>query len=522
MNSNNTTFNQKHLDKIITIINKCLDSHKDIKFVYTLKGEIKKRLEDLFKGDEYIGLKKNNVYDNLLKKFEEMKEEMNKAKKLEENVAKEIEEKEKEIKLKNKEINELKEENKKIKDELSKLKIKLNDKEGEIEELKAKNLSKETFYKEKENSIKILKKKIENIKRIIESDEFDIKINCEKNMEVEEEIIDSNKKNSDKYGLVGIKNQELNCYMSSVLQILKNISNFSLKIIKIKTQDKIILSLQKLMHSLCFEANEKAVSLLDFKEKFGEEYQRFKGKKNNDSTFFIIYLFQYLHKKLKYNSDKITSIDEFSELKLDKDEIEKLSKFIKKFETGNKSLIIDLFYGYQMNKQYCSGCEQVLISFQSFNILDIPMMDNKNKLKSLEECLNAFLITRDQKDIKEFECTNCRRRLLSHTMSLVKLPPHLIINLKRVGENTVYYHDIEIPIKLKTKNMQKLSKFDKEYKLIGFIKHYGNEQDGHNVAYCENIFDHKWYCFNDSSVNEIYGKIETDGAFLLFYQIISN
>ena len=121
-----------------------------------------------------------------------------------------------------------------------------------------------------------------------------------------------------------------------------------------------------------------------------------------------------------------------------------------------------------------------------------------------------------------FSCSQYRRKLLSHQTNIIKLPPVLIINLKRVGEKVVYYHDIEIPLILKTKDMQKLDYFQKQYKLIGFIKHYGNEKDGHNVAYCVNMFNKKWYSYNDTQVKELEGNPITDRAFLLFYQLMDN
>ena len=105
-------------------------------------------------------------------------------------------------------------------------------------------------------------------------------------------------------------------------------------------------------------------------------------------------------------------------------------------------------------------------------------------------------------------------------MSLVKLSPILIINLKKVGDNSLYTHDVDIPFRLKTRDIEKLKKFNMEYELIGFIKHYGSANDGHNIAYTKNIFDQKWYEFNDSKVELIRGYPEIDKAFLLFYQIV--
>ena len=93
--------------------------------------------------------------------------------------------------------------------------------------------------------------------------------------------------------------------------------------------------------------------------------------------------------------------------------------------------------------------------------------------------------------------------------------------MKRVGERNIYNHDIKIPYILKTNNIEKLDKFNLEYELIGYIKHFGSAQSGHNVAYTKNIFDKKWYCFNDDQVEQIYNH-STKGSFLLFYQLIKN
>ena len=100
------------------------------------------------------------------------------------------------------------------------------------------------------------------------------------------------------------------------------------------------------------------------------------------------------------------------------------------------------------------------------------------------------------------------------------MPKILIINLRRVGENTVYYHDIEIPQILETKFIDKLKFHNKKYELIGFIKHFGNEKNGHNIAFSKNIFDNKWYSFNDEIVKEEKEFPSTDKSFLLFYQNI--
>ena len=64
------------------------------------------------------------------------------------------------------------------------------------------------------------------------------------------------------------------------------------------------------------------------------------------------------------------------------------------------------------------------------------------------------------------------------------------------------------------------NKFNLNYELVGFIKHYGNDKSGHNIAYSKNMLDNKWYSFNDEIVKEINEYPSTEKSFLLFYQLI--
>ena len=525
----NTNLNKILID-IELIFTKAIEESNDNDLKSSLYDIKKKTLEtleqdlnNLFKSKsldisqrekfQYIPRKNNNGFEEKIKKME--KEYKIKEKEI-------LTQKDKELNLRLVEINKLKEEHKLLTEKFIKMNEELEKKNEEAnfyETLKTKNIFLESLVKENEDDLRNYRKRFKEIEDIVllVNSNFNKSGYKAKNEEAKANYED----NTNNLGLVGIKNEQLNCYMSSVLQILKNIPIFSLKIVKLKSDDKIISAFQKLIYNLCYSKEEK-ISLLEFKTLFSSEYDKFSGRKTNDSTMFLLYLFQYLHKNLNLPNKEVTNINEFSKLKLKNKQIEELEKFLDKYEKKNKSFIHDLFYGYQMNNMVCSGCYFSQTSFQSFNILDIPLMENTNKLKSLEQCLNCYLITRDQKDMKGFECSHCRKKLLSHQTSIIKLPPVLIINLKRVGEKVVYYHDIEIPLILKTKDMQKLDYFQKQYELIGFIKHYGNEKDGHNVAYCVNMFNKKWYSYNDTQVKELEGNPITDRAFLLFYQLMDN
>ena len=428
------------------------------------------------------------------------------------------------------ELNKIKNDNLKLSQENENLKIIINEKKSLYTELlnsfeneKNKNLTFNSILNDKENKIKILENKIKLISEIINNKESNdqrfTKITFLN--DYEEKKNNYYDENNNNYGKVGIKNEELNCYMSSIIQILKNIKIFSFKILETNEDDKIIESFQKLIKNLLY-SKEKIVSLYEFKKNFSKVYTRFEGRKNNDSAFFMMYLFQYLNKK--FNKSKVVNPDlsKYYYLELKSSEIEELKKFLDNYESRNNSFLQNLFFGYQMNKIDCTGCYYSQTNFQSFNILDLPIVDEYKKLRSLEECLNCYLITKDQKGIDGFECINCDKKLLSCTNCIIKLPTILIINLKRVGESKVYNHEVEIPFILKLKAIEKLNKFNKNYELIGFLKHYGNENRGHNVAYSKNIFDNKWYCYNDEKVEKINGYPSTEKSFLFFYQLLEN
>ena len=490
---------------------------------------------------------KENSYKAEKKENEKLIKNLKTEKK---NYESQIKEKEREInnlKLdKEKKLNELKnakiesnnylDEINKQKDLINKLEKQKYDLEKSLENEKKKNenyIDIDKMKKEKDEKIVVYESKFEQIYNIIsgicctnksktQDEGRNKKISQieEENNENGEEEKSNNISLQNGNGKVGIVNLELNCYMSSVIQILKNIKEFAEKIFNITNlDDDILLSLKNLIKDLYY-SKKNAIQISEFKSNFSKVFTRFEGRQSNDSTFFLIYLFSYLQKILPKSKKNIADISEFYFLNLNSKELEELQKFLLKFETKNNSFIHDLFYHYQMSELICSGCNEIKVSFQGNSVLFLSIYDGKTKLKSLEQCINSYLYTKDKKGDKDFACSSCERRNLSHVMSLVKLPPVLVINLKRVGENGVYSHEVDIPYKLKTKNIEKLKKFNMEYELIGFIKHYGSADDGHNVAYTKNIFDQKWYQFNDSKVELIHGYPDTDKAFILFYQTI--
>lgn len=319
-----------------------------------------------------------------------------------------------------------------------------------------------------------------------------------------------------KYGRVGLNNIGNNCYINSVLQVLKNIPKFIYNISKLNDNSKFLSSLKDLLINIC-NPNISSFSPVDFKTNLGLENKRFSGNNQFDSTIFYISLLNIIHKKInKAKKENYKKLD-ISVYK-DKSLKEKYEIWKKNFLLKNQSFIFDLFYIFYTNEIECNLCHDKNQTFQTSNFLDFPIISEKGLIKNLEECFENYQMTRNLSD----KCSKCHKFKLSQQFIILELPPVLIINLKRVGEETAYFNEIDIPFYLSMKKIIKNLKNNLIYELRGFIKHSGDENSGHNYAFCKNMFDDKWYKYNDNICNSLENEPELDKIFFLCYIQVGN
>ena len=494
-----------NLNKQIELTNINIKSmeNKNIKEIENIQNKISTEI-NLLKNQINSNINKKEIENNT--KFENLsklnKENIIKIEKLRKQY-------EEEIKLIKKEIEKLDKEQKL-------LKIEDENKNKELKEHKEKIFSNKNLIDKAINEIEIINKNSKKNMISIINESFQ-KFNSifQKNYALNKQKTQKelkiklfHKKNYAKVGLTNIGN---NCYLNSVLQLLKNIPKFTYNFYLMdENSGKFLLSLKKLFLNICF-SKANSFSPEEFKDNLGKESKRFSGDNQYDSTIFYISLLNIIQKKVNIQNNNYKKIDnkQYKNQSLE----EKYNIWKENYLSKNNSFIIDYFYTFYMNEIECNFCNNKVQSFQCTNFLDFPIISGKTEVKNLEECFNNYQMVKSL----IYECSECNKKNLSQNFTILELPPILMINLKRVGEGKAHFNEIEIPFQIDMEKLIKKRKINSIYELRGFIKHLGDETSGHNYSFCKNMFDDKWYEYNDSFCREIEGEPTLDKIFLLCY-----
>jgi ubiquitin C-terminal hydrolase len=149
---------------------------------------------------------------------------------------------------------------------------------------------------------------------------------------------------------------------------------------------------------------------------------------------------------------------------------------------------------------------------------ELPKFENESV--SLESLLNDQF---EQKSLympeENWECSKCKRKVVAISWKKIsKLPKILFIHFQRSHDFVKNNATIEYPEKMgMLKYMLKRS--ERFYKLVGFINHYGDYENGHFTAASLDQKSKIWYEFNDSIVSRLSkARIHSRIAYILVYQ----
>ena len=327
-------------------------------------------------------------------------------------------------------------------------------------------------------------------------------------------------------GTIGLINIGNTCYFNSAIQNLKNVFPLTLYLLKNKNFDRNGFTFKycELLANLINQDTYQWFDPRDFLLILSKMAPLFAFGQQNDSNYCILYILTLLEKETRiYIGERPFEKILISSPNFCFESKKKFSIFMDKFYEKKNSCITDIFYGFQEDIYKCNYCSYTTFNFQGFSVLNIPIMKRNNiPIYSLEEGINYFQGIQNHNKENGFICQNCKFQNISTQTRIIHCPKIFIIHFKRIGENNFYSHNVKIPFEFGMNNL--VDGKINEYSLIGFIKHYGGGDSGHNIAICKNFFDSKWYEYDDSRVtyinnssNIIGNEIDTNGSFLFFY-----
>jgi len=297
------------------------------------------------------------------------------------------------------------------------------------------------------------------------------------------------------------------------------------------------------------------------KEAIGRFCPKFEGYQQHDSEELLYCIFERLHDELKIDKKikkfKVTQeiseyfsrrkillnmIKENPENQLYKENLKKLIsenynsdiiinslEYWKNYLDKNHSVITTLFTGLFSSEVKCKNCNNKNINFETFNILELSLIDkNGNIITNLEDCLKFFC---ELEEVDDYNCENCKTKTIAlKKMSIFQLPPKLIIQLKRFNSKNRNSRSrggkIDELIKFPLTNLDmsftqnEIKPLTDKFNLYATVNHSGGLNGGHYVANCKNLIDGNWYHFNDSSISYVNDEknIIDDSAYVLFYE----
>ncbi|KAJ7656258.1 ubiquitin carboxyl-terminal hydrolase 4 [Mycena polygramma] len=277
---------------------------------------------------------------------------------------------------------------------------------------------------------------------------------------------------------------------------------------------------------------------------------QYNGSNQHDSQEFLSFLLDGIHEDL----NRLLVQPTFTRTPEQEAELERLGPQIaseqewRLWKTRNDSIIVDFFQGQFRNRLQCLTCHTTSTTYNVFSILQLPIPHGRSSKMPLQSCIDAFFNTETLDKDDAWDCPKCKtKRRASKQLSLARLPPILVIHLKRFEIHGRFSDKIDTFVDYPLKNLD-LTNFmppplppgaDKsqlhvmspddprsqlppyKYNLYGVTNHSGNLTSGHYTAY---IADRDgWKSCDDSSIRPVDEKqVVNQRAYVLFYKRMKN
>ncbi|PFH50295.1 hypothetical protein AMATHDRAFT_4113 [Amanita thiersii Skay4041] len=348
-------------------------------------------------------------------------------------------------------------------------------------------------------------------------------------------------------GTSGLKNLGNTCYMNAPIQCLsatvpfarfftegrwKHAINFCNPLgYKGKLTDAFAKLVQEMWH-----ADFPYLTPIEFRKNICQLKSEFIGNDQHDSQEFLSFLLDGIHEDLNrviYKPPVIQSPEQEAELERLPPQIASEQEW-QAWKTRNDSLIVDFFQGQFRSRLECLTCRKTSTTYNVFSILQLPVPHAKTGKIPIQRCLDAFFNEEILEKDDSWDCPQCKaKRRATKKLSLARLPPILLIQLKRFEANGRFSDKIDTFVDYPTKSLDLTNYMppplppgvDKKqlnggapmspddprtqlppyrYELYAVTNHYGNLSSGHYTAFIASRGG--WMYCDDSSVKPVDPK----------------
>ena len=348
---------------------------------------------------------------------------------------------------------------------------------------------------------------------------------------------------------LGLDNVGATCYMNATLQCLAHIKKISDHIVNYKRNKKftdakkyrLTKAYAEVVNGIWFpEEGKRSFAPNEFKKVIGEMNSLFAPTAANDAKDLLIFLIEQMHNEL--NKTNETNLALIMPDNMDPTNQQQVFQcFAQEFTKKYNSVFSTYCYGSNTSMTLCHGCNIAKYSFQCFSFIIFPLLEAKNHRNyliscgslpqmlynqplNIEDCFNYYQKIEFFTGDNQMYCNYCRQlRNASMCTQIYYAPLVLILVLNRGRGNLDFREKFVFWETINLFNYVQFKMPDNTYFLSGIITHLGESgEGGHFIAFCRMSKDSKWYCYNDSIVNESnFNEINNKGTpYILFYQKI--
>ncbi|TBU43823.1 cysteine proteinase [Dichomitus squalens] len=356
-------------------------------------------------------------------------------------------------------------------------------------------------------------------------------------------------------GTSGLKNLGNTCYMNSTIQCLSATVPFSRfftdgrwksavnMVNPMGTKGVLALAFANILRDM-WQGEGGTLSPVTFRRSICSHAPQFSGSEQHDSQEFLSFLLDGLHEDLNRILQK-RNIESTPEREA---ELEKLPTQIASeqewqiYRMRDDSLIVDFFQGQYRNRMECLTCHKTSTTYNTFMYLTLPIPTGRASKVTLQQCIDAFVKEEVMEKSDAWNCPHCKTlRKATKQLSLSRLPPVLLIHLKRFSAKGPFTDKIETFVEFPLKGLDltnymppplppgaigvpPLSPDDPRcqlppyrYDLYAVTNHFGTLSTGHYTAFIASRGG--WLYCDDSRVTPADAKdVVGKPAYILFYK----